>query len=306
MNHYLDQLIGEEEFLFKKLALQDIDNVPVIRANKADIREQETCLFHGTVPDGDAYGEALKRTLSQGVAHRRAVPVVRFADGEFAFYQNTLHCNGLYQQAESLEAIGEALPAHIRALQALSRIGLLAPLIFPGNTRKKSRGLLSFLRRPAGDDSAVHFLDFLRRHGIALTAQNYLPFYVVYAFLTSADFARLVDGKKLCLLNSEYDPEACRHWFARFQSHPEIIYRPIPAAYVATQWEKMREPILAQVPPDIDLCLVGAGVGALLVCLDVAERFSIPALDAGHVLNMMNGREDKSNGARLYTLRTVK
>jgi hypothetical protein len=34
----------------------------------------------------------------------------------------------------------------------------------------------------------------------------------------------------------------------------------------------------------------------------VAKRFSIPAIDAGHVLNMMNDRVDKSNGARLYTL----
>jgi hypothetical protein len=44
-------------------------------------------------------------------------------------------------------------------------------------------------------------------------------------------------------------------------------------------------------------------VGALLVCADVARTFSIPAIDAGHILNMMNDRVGKSNGARLYTLR---
>ena len=47
----------------------------------------------------------------------------------------------------------------------------------------------------------------------------------------------------------------------------------------------------------------GAGVGALPICVDAAVRFSIPILDAGHVLNMMNGREDKSKGLRMYTLR---
>jgi len=68
----------------------------------------------------------------------------------------------------------------------------------------------------------------------------------------------------------------------------------------------MKEHILSQVPSDVDLCLVGAGVGSTLVCVDAAAKFCIPALDAGHVLNMMNGREDKSNGPRLYTIRKDK
>ncbi len=72
---------------------------------------------------------------------------------------------------------------------------------------------------------------------------------------------------------------------------------------MATQWESIREDMLRQIPSDTDICLVGAGVGALMVCVDVAERFSLPVIDAGHVLNMMNEREDKSKGPRLYTLR---
>ena len=58
------------------------------------------------------------------------------------------------------------------------------------------------------------------------------------------------------------------------------------------------------IPQDVDLCLLGAGIGALLACVDVAETFNVPAIDAGHVLNMMNAREDKSNGARMYTIWT--
>jgi len=48
--------------------------------------------------------------------------------------------------------------------------------------------------------------------------------------------------------------------------------------------------------------VVGAGIGSLLVCVDVAQEFSIPVIDAGHVLNMINNCEDKSGGARLYTI----
>jgi hypothetical protein len=85
--------------------------------------------------------------------------------------------------------------------------------------------------------------------------------------------------------------------------HPRIDYIPIPAEYVATRWEEMKNDILKNIPPDTNLCLVGAGVGALLICKDIAQTFSITAIDAGHILNMMNSRIDKSNGVRLYTLR---
>jgi hypothetical protein len=56
------------------------------------------------------------------------------------------------------------------------------------------------------------------------------------------------------------------------------------------------------IPSDTDICLVGAGIGALLVAVDVSKKFNIPAIDGGHILNMMNSREDKSNGDRMFTL----
>ena len=232
------------------------------------------------------------------------MPVVRFADGAYAFYRYTLDCNGLYQQAENLAAIQEAMPSHREALKTLSRTGVLAPLIFPGNTRKKPPGFWSFLRRDKGDAGARDFLTFLRESGVELTTRNYIPFYVVYAYLTSADFARQVQNKKLCILGSEFHAHAVRRWFESFGNCPEIVFREIPSSYVATRWEDLKEEIMGKIPPHIDVCLVGAGVGALLVCVDVAERFSIPVIDAGHVLNMMNGLEDKSQGPRLYTIRS--
>ncbi|MBU0574867.1 MAG: hypothetical protein KJ704_01300, partial [Proteobacteria bacterium] len=213
-------------------------------------------------------------------------------------------CNGLYRQAESVGAIRRAMPLHIDALRRLAAGGKMAPLIFPGNIgREKKRRVLSLFRRSVGGASAVSFLNFLHDNGIELTGENYLPFYAVYAYLTSEIFARLVDGRKLCILNADCNPEACREWFARIASRPEIVFAKIPHEYVATQWEAMREDVLARIPRDADLCLAGAGVGALPICVDVAARFSIPVVDAGHVLNMMNGREDKSKGLRMYTLR---
>ena len=111
-----------------------------------------------------------------------------------------------------------------------------------------------------------------------------------------------MNGKNICLIGSEWDQAACRHWFTSFDSRPEIAFAEIPAEYVATRWSTMKDNLLANIPANTDLCLVGAGIGALPVCVDTAAAFSIPVIDAGHVFNMMNDRVDKSNGARLYTL----
>jgi hypothetical protein len=301
---YLQELIETGEFRFTRLALPDIDNEPVLRFNGPDMAEEETCLFHRGIRTGADYLALLHEYVRRGVMERKPAPVVRFADGEYAFYHGTLGCNGLYRQAESVAAIRRAMPLHIEALRRLAAGGKMAPLIFPGNTlRRRKRGLLSFLRRSEEEPSSSSFLDVLRGGGIEITGENYLPFYAVYAYLTSEAFARLVDGRTLLILNSDFDPEACRSWFARFSSRPEIVFTKIPAEYIATRWGSMRDKIMEAIPPGADLCLAGAGVGALPLCVDVADRLSIPVLDAGHVLNMMNAREDKSNGMRLYTLR---
>jgi hypothetical protein len=300
---YFQELTARGEFRFERFDLPDIDNEPV-RINVPEIVEQETCLFHRSVAHGPDYLDLLDHCVRAGVEERKPVPVVRFADGEYAFYHFTLGCNGLYRQAESVKAIRRAMPMHIEALRRLAGKGKLAPLVFPGNIgHEKKGGLLSFLRRSGRDASAASFLDFLRGNGIELTGENYIPFYAVYAYLTSEAFARLVDGRILCILNADCNPEACREWYDLFKSRPEIVFIEVPAEYVATRWESMREGILDQMPPDADLCLAGAGVGALQLCVDAADRFSIPVLDAGHVLNMMNGREDKSKGMRPYTIR---
>ncbi len=299
---YLERLLKSGSFRFERLSLDGIDNETVVRSHGPKIVEEETCLFHRDIIAGDQYIDLLHAFINQGIANRSSAPIVRFADGEYAFYRHSLDCNGLYRQAEDAAAIRRAMPGHVEALRTLARRGRIAPLVFPGNTRKKERGFFSFLRKSKNDDTAIRFLDFLAANGIELTGDNYIPFYAVYAYLVSGRFATLLDGKSVCVVNSDFDEAACRSWFRRFSSEPRISHAPIAAEYVATRWDSMREGVLAAVPPGVDFCIVGAGIGALQVCVDIAERFSTVAVDAGHVMNMMNGRVDKSGGPRLYTL----
>jgi hypothetical protein len=299
---YFHRLISEGMFHFDRLNISGIDNKPVFKLNVPEMVEQETCLFHPDIANGDAYLDLLHSAVERSITEKRSLPIVRFADGEYAFYRYSLACNGLYQQAESVRAIRKAMPLHIEALQQLAQRGAVAPLIFPGNIRPEKRSVFSFFRRSKRSISAAEFLDFLLQNQILLSRENYIPFYVVYAYLTSEPFAKLMNGKRICIVSSEYNGDKCREWFERFSSRPILSFVEIPDSYIATRWDTMKAGVLNRIPEDTDICFVGAGVGALPVCVDVAERLSIPAIDAGHVLNMMNGREDKSKGPRLYTM----
>ena len=299
---YLDSLISNKLFRLDHLDIIGIDNEPAVKIFSETVLDQEFCLFTNKIAGGDDYCHFLHNRIAYSLQNHKPLPIARFADGEYAFYKCTLGCNGLYQQAESVEAIKKVMPEHIVAMKYLEESGLFAPLVFPGNSNVVNQALFSFLHRKK-DSSGADFLDFLHAAGISLTPGNYIPFYVVYAYLSSAQFATAMNEKKICILNSEYNKEGCRDWFAQFNSCPHLTFLDIPAQYIATRWEEMKTKILNKIPSDTDLCIVGAGVGAVLVCADVARTYSIPAIDAGHVLNMMNGRVDKSNGARLYTLR---
>jgi hypothetical protein len=299
---YIDSLIFNQSFHFGHLAISGIDNAPVAKIFSDNVLEQEFCLFAHRIQTGDSYCQFLHQKVVHALQNRQPLPVARFADGEYAFYKYTLNCNGLYKQAESIEKIRDVMPQHVSAMQYLSNHGLLAPLVYPGNSNIATSGFLSLLKKRL-DSSGAEFLEFLHTHHISVTADNYIPFYVVYAYLSSAEFAEVLNGKNICILNSEYNKESCLKWFAKLGSSPTMEFVDIPQEYVATQWEQIKAPILNKIPASTDLCLVGAGVGALLICKDVAQLLSIPAIDAGHVLNMMNDRVDKSNGVRLYTLR---
>ena len=299
------QWMSDGGFLFQHLMFDGIDNTTVLSANRSEMALEEMCLFHRTVTSGDDYLNRLHAYIGHAADARKPGPVVRFADGEYAFYGLSLHCNGLYHQAESVDAIHAAIPLHAEALEYLSAGGLIAPLIFPGNVTVTSsrRPWYQLFKRYETPAWGLGFLDFLQHHGVVLNADNYIPFYTVYAYLTSSLFFDWIDGRSLCIIGSEYHSLACQRWFGAAGSRPALSFTKVPEAYVATRWPEYRNDILEALPSEAELCLVGAGIGSLLVCTDVARRLDCPVIDAGHIMNLMNGREEKSNGARLFTRR---
>ena len=295
----LGELLQGKEFGFQGLTVRGVDNSALLM-DLPDLGDQEISLFHKSISSGDEYVLFLANRLECSLEKHRPLPVVRFADGEYAFYAKSLKCNGLYKQAESVRAISKALPSHVCALRELSKSGILAPLVFPGNILPRSWFFILFSKK-GYNDQAIGFIEFLRRSGAFLTGSNYVPFYVVYAYLSSTRFAAAMDGKRLCIVNSDFDSGSCSAFFERAGSSPRLHHVPIPTSFVATQWNSMRDNILGSVPDNPDCFMVGAGVGALEVCVELARLFSVPAIDSGHILNMMNGLLWKSAGPRLFT-----
>ncbi|MBC8179755.1 hypothetical protein H8E88_01410 [candidate division KSB1 bacterium] len=117
--YYLEQLIASKEFRYDCLVLKGIDNDPVKKTNEIEMTDQETNLFHREISCGGDYFDLLNTLVYNRIRTRQPAPVVRFADGEYAFYAYSLHCNGLYQQAESVAAIKKAMPLHLEALRVL-------------------------------------------------------------------------------------------------------------------------------------------------------------------------------------------
>lgn len=295
------QRLREAGFRFDRLRIDGMDNAAAIERFGDSMREQETTLMAPDIVDGNAAIANLHAFIwGRG---RTAAPVVRFADGEYAYYRRYLKgCNGLYAQAESIAAIAAAEPTHIEALRFVGQHGQLCPLIYPGNSGPVRSPMQRLLRKFPEQSSLSEWLAYAAAAGVVLTPGHYTPFYAVYGYLCGPAFARAVDGRHVLLLNDTYNEAAARDYFARHNSHPRITHVSLPASYVATRWTEIKEALMAQYPDDVDIALVGAGAGALLVCADTARRLNIPAVDAGHFLNMLNDKLDKSGGVRLFTV----
>lgn len=284
-------------FVLRDLSHPEINNELVLKGRPRGMALEIESMTHRSREKMSTVLEFIDQQVARSLVEKSPLPLVRFADGEYSFYARSLACNGLYLQAESVEAIDDALPRHAKAMGTLSKKGLVAPLIFSGNlVEKKSKKKQSLL------GSAGSFLDWLHGNEVKLTSENTLPFYGVYAYLTSKAFLDQCQGRKVAVLNSTFAHERARSWFSRFGHSIEISHVPLAEEFLATTaWRESREDVLKELG-EVDLCIVGAGIGALEVCVDISMEKGIPCLDGGHILNLLNGRVDKSSGDRLFTV----
>ena len=121
-----------EGFCFSSIDDARLANQAIISQRPKLIRETIS-LVHSSRTSLRANIQYLHERIITAMAIREALPIVRFADGEYAFYSLSLACNGLYRQARSRQEIQAVMEKHLQALEYVQRNGFMAPLIFPGN-----------------------------------------------------------------------------------------------------------------------------------------------------------------------------
>jgi len=133
-------------------------------------------------------------------------------------------------------------------------------------------------------------------------AGNYIPFYCVYSYLSSTRLPRQLMARR-CVSSIR---TSMRRHVQHGLSEPARIPGWFMCRFQLPMWPRGGLHARRSVPAcsrESDCFMVGAGVGALEVCVDAARRYSAPAIDSGHILNMMNDLESKSKGPRLFTFR---
>jgi hypothetical protein len=238
--------------------------------------------------------ESFHKKLCNAVFDKSPFPVVRFADGEYSFYNNSLKCNGLYKQVENYFKLFVYKKLHKKYLIDLSKIGYFAPLINENYIRKKY-----YFGNPL-----FKFLNFLTRSSITLSNNNYFPFYFLYKYLFSELFSNFLSNKNVLLINSSFNKEKAYSYFNNSGANNiNLKYVKIPAEYASSQIDNILGRVKKMSGENIDIAFVGAGLCALPICVEVSKTLSIPSIDGGHFLNIINSKVESSNGARLFTNR---
>lgn len=290
----------ENGFLFRKLEFEGLSNKDFLESHPSR-KKEEIPLFSSDVSNGDEYLFRLDERIKNAIDNRTPFPVVRFYDGEYWYYSYSLKCNGLYEQAESRRHIKMSMPMHVEALKYVSENGHICPLIYKENFFPRRLRFKDFIRgnnKRGGSGSDLLYL--MSKNNMFLTDDNYTPFHVIYAYLSSKLFLKRIKDRKICIVNTLINEDKVESWFKERDASPSLSYVKIPEEYVATQWKSYREEIINAIPDDVDLCLVGAGIGALMICADISSERHCPSIDAGHILNFMNGRTANLVRQRLY------
>jgi hypothetical protein len=167
----------------------------------------------------------------------------------------------------SRQQLASAEKSFIENLVAISREGMLAP---------------AFYDNPGYSEYFPDFFDWMDRRGVALTTENYLPFYSVYAFLAGSRLRDLVGGRRVLIVTSFREGKAERLTEAltalgatRVQCYP---VHPSRALFDRID--------LSTVESGTDLVFVGAGIGAAVVIGQLRPLGAV-CIDAGFCLDML-------------------
>lgn len=176
----------------------------------------------------------------------------------------------------------ELRPIFARQLRELAADGILAMVMFRSPDRFAEQ-----YHRP--------MLRWMKNHDIALTPTNYVPFYFVYALLNGPARNRLYAGRRVLVVTSgdEGKRKALVNGLLDLGAK-EVQFLPISRS------KAMLDRLdLSKVNRNVDLALVGAGVGSANILAQLKPLNTV-CIDAGYCLDLL--AEPDRVGSRLFTM----
>ena len=160
-------------------------------------------------------------------------------------------------------------PWYGETLLALSRDGVLAPFLY-----RAANGCCAALRGP--------FLQYLERRGIRLTKDNYVPFHFPLWLVAGPCWRTFIEGKRLLVITRWTAERECRVATALRELGAETVQW-VPISSGRALLDRID---ISAVRRPVDVCLVGAGIGASNVLLQLRELETL-CLDVGGYLDCL-------------------
>jgi hypothetical protein len=122
---------------------------------------------------------------------------------------------------------------------------------------------------------------WLERHDIRLTDYNYIPFYFVYSLLLGPLRRKLLQHKRVLLVNGATNGKKARIIESvRSEGASEVLWCSI------SQDRSFHDRLeLGPFLGKVDLAIIGAGVGKPSILLQM-EPLSVPSIDGGYVFEV--------------------
>ena len=242
----------------------------------------------------ETWFERFRARVLAAADRREWLPIYRLSDGEFTFMAgrrfppsswSTMvksRCRHYYNSLKRLSPFYSAgRPGYCESYYAWelprARGGLVDSL------RMISRdGMLCF--NFSASDLATPYMPavcrWLEDRGVDVSPRSYFHFYHVYGLLNGPDARRLLDNRRVLVMTSNIaDRKESLLAAVRARGAREAFF------YETSRNKPAFDVIrLGEFPPQIDLVLIGAGVGAAHILAQL-KPLNCPAIDAGYALD---------------------